>query len=248
MQADSSTLSSNPIVVQAVKVNKFFGSLHCLKDIDLTVYKNQVVVVIGPSGSGKTTLLKILAGVMPPDTGTVKLGSEIDLGYFDQELDFVGDAPSLLEEIWRLDRSMTEESVRTFLGAFGFGSEFVERPVRVLSGGQKNRLGLLKLMLTNRNFLVLDEPTNHLDLDSVGVVEEALRDFEGTLLVVSHDRLLLTRAVRKLVILAGGHARIFHGGYEDYVESLGGAPLWSEIATLEAGLEVAQSAALRRRR
>ena len=221
-------------MIQLSSLTKSYGERVLLQNVTWQISEGERVGLCGPNGAGKTTLLKILAGVMPPDTGTVKLGSEIDLGYFDQELDFVGDAPSLLEEIWRLDRSMTEESVRTFLGAFGFGSEFVERPVRVLSGGQKNRLGLLKLMLTNRNFLVLDEPTNHLDLDSVGVVEEALRDFEGTLLVVSHDRLLLTRAVRKLVILAGGHARIFHGGYEDYVESLGGAPLWSEIATLEA--------------
>jgi ATP-binding cassette subfamily F protein 3 len=106
--------------------------------------------------------------------------------------------------------------------------------VRVLSGGQRNRLGLLKLVLMNHNLLVLDEPTNHLDLDSVAVLEDALRDFEGTLLLVSHDRQLLSRAVQKLIVLAGGHWRMFHGGYEEYVRSLGGAPLWSEIAAVEA--------------
>src|SRR6185503_12731636 len=118
----------------------------------------------------KTTLLKILAGKLAPDAGKVRLGSDIDLGYFDQELDFVGDSSSVLEEIWRMDRTQSEEAVRTTLGAFGFGAEFVDRPVRALSGGQRSRLGLLKMMLMHRNFLVLDEPTNHLDLDSVGVL------------------------------------------------------------------------------
>jgi ATP-binding cassette subfamily F protein 3 len=132
--------------------------------------------------------------------------------------------------------------VRACLGAFGFGAEFIERPVRVLSGGQRNRLGLLKLMLMQRNFLVLDEPTNHLDLDSVAVLEDALREFEGTLLLVSHDRQLLSRAVSKLLIVAGGHWRLFHGGYEEYVQSLGGAPMWDEIAAFEAARAAKQVA------
>src|SRR5262249_24561142 len=131
---------------------------------------------------------------------------------------------------------------RACLGAFGFGADFVDRPVKVLSGGQRNRLGLLKLMLMQRNFLVLDEPTNHLDLDAVALLEDALLHFEGTLLLVSHDRALLSRAVSRLVIIAGGHTRIFHGGYEDYVQSLGGAPLWDEIAAYEAERAAKQAA------
>ena len=222
------------VVLQARGLDMSFGSKQLFRGLDLELSRGEKVGIVGPNGSGKTTLLQILAGRLGPDAGRVRLGSDIEIGYFDQELDSVGDAPNLMEEIWRLDRSLTEEQVRATLGAFGFGAEFVERPVRVLSGGQRSRLALLELMLANRNFLVLDEPTNHLDLDSVSVVEEALRDYEGTLLVVSHDRLLLSRAVRKLVILSGGHARLFHGGYEEYVQSLGGAPLWSEIAALEA--------------
>jgi ATP-binding cassette subfamily F protein 3 len=229
------------IVLQARGLSKSFGPRQLFAGLDLELVRGDKVGIVGPNGAGKSTLLKILAGKLVPDTGSVRLGSDVELGYFDQELEFVGDAPSLLEEIWRTDRSMSEEQVRTYLGAFGFGSEFVERPVRVLSGGQRNRLGLLKLMLANRNVLVLDEPTNHLDLDSVGVVEEALSEFEGTLVVVSHDRLLLSRAVGRLVIVAEGHARIFHGGYEDYVQSLGGAPLWSEMVQMEAAHRARQA-------
>jgi len=104
----------------------------------------------------------------------------------------------------------------------------------VLSGGQRSRLGLLKLVLEKHNLLVMDEPTNHLDLESVGFLEEGLRSFEGTLLLVSHDRALLSRAVNTLLVLNGGMARIFHGGYEEYVNSLGGKALWSEMESLEA--------------
>jgi ATP-binding cassette subfamily F protein 3 len=222
------------IVLEARGLSKSFGEQKLFAGLDLDLTRGEKVGIVGPNGAGKSTLLKILAGRLAPDSGKVRLGSDIDLGYFDQDLEFVGDADSLLEEIWRMDRTQSEERVRACLGAFGFGEEFVERPVRVLSGGQRNRLGLLKLMLMNRNFLVLDEPTNHLDLDSVAVLEDSLREFEGTLLVVSHDRQLLSRAVHKLLIVAGGHTRLFHGGYEEYVQALGGAPLWSEIAAFEA--------------
>jgi ATP-binding cassette subfamily F protein 3 len=221
------------VVLQARGLDKAFGERQLFADLDFDLARGDKVGIVGPNGAGKTTLLKILAGKARADAGTVRLGSDIDLGYFDQELDFVGDAPTLLDEIWRVDRSLNEEQVRANLGAFGFGADFVDRPTRVLSGGQRNRLGLLELMLRQHNFLVLDEPTNHLDLEAVAVVEEALRDFEGTLLMVSHDRQLLSRAVNQLLIVAGGVTRLFHGGYENYVQSLGGAPLWSMITTLE---------------
>jgi ATP-binding cassette subfamily F protein 3 len=222
------------IVLRAEGLAKRFGSRTLFEGLDLELVRGEKVAIVGPNGAGKSTLLKMLAGKLAPDAGSVRLGSEIDLGYFDQELEFVGDAPSLLEEIWRMDRTQSEEQVRAWLGAFGFGAEYIERPVRALSGGERNRLGLLKLMLMHRNLLVLDEPTNHLDLDAVATLEDALREYEGTLLVVSHDRQLLSRAVHKLLVLAGGHWRLFHGGYEDYVQSLGGAPLWSEIQSAEA--------------
>jgi ATP-binding cassette subfamily F protein 3 len=222
------------IVLDAKELSQRFGARTLFERLDLQLVKGDKVGIVGPNGAGKSTLLRILAGRTPAQTGAVRLGSDIDLGYFDQELDIAGDAPTLLEEIWRMDRRQSEESVRACLGAFGFGADYIERPVRVLSGGQRNRLGLLKLMLMQRNFLVLDEPTNHLDLDSVAVLEDALREFDGTLLMVSHDRQLLSRAVSKLLIVAGGHWRLFHGGYEEYVQSLGGAPLWGEIAAFEA--------------
>ncbi len=222
------------IVLRAHGLGHGFGERRLFEGLDLEVVRGEKVGIVGPNGAGKSTLLKILAAKLRPDTGSVKLGSDIEMGYFDQELEFVGDAPSVLEEIWRMDRTRSEEAVRACLGAFGFGAEFVERPVRALSGGQRNRLGLLKLVLMHHNLLVLDEPTNHLDLDSVAVLEDALREFEGTLLLVSHDRQLLSRAVQQLIVVAGGHWRLFHGGYEEYVASLHGAPLWSEIAAMEA--------------
>ena len=221
------------VVLQARGLGKAYGDRQLFADLDLDLARGDKIGIVGPNGAGKTTLLKILSGKLQADAGTVRLGSDIDLGYFDQELEFVGDSPTLLDEIWRVDRSLNEEQVRANLGAFGFGADFVDRPTRVLSGGQRNRLGLLELMLRQHNFLVMDEPTNHLDLEAVGTVEEALREFEGTLLVVSHDRQLLSRAVNQLIIMAGGVVRLFHGGYEEYVQSLGGAPLWSMITTLE---------------
>jgi ATP-binding cassette subfamily F protein 3 len=230
------------IVLDARGLSKKFGDRTLFGGLDVELSRGDKVGIVGPNGAGKTTLLKILAGKLAPDAGKVRLGSDIDLGYFDQELDFVGDSSSVLEEIWRMDRTQSEEAVRTTLGAFGFGAEFVDRPVRALSGGQRSRLGLLKMMLMHRNFLVLDEPTNHLDLDSVGVLEDSLRDYEGTLLMVSHDRQLLSRAVHKLIVLAGGHCRLFDGGYEEYVQSLGGAPLWSEITAFEAERAARQAA------
>ncbi|UCE02323.1 MAG: ABC-F family ATP-binding cassette domain-containing protein [Candidatus Latescibacterota bacterium] len=222
------------VVLRARGLTQRFGERTLFADLDLDITRGNKVGIIGPNGSGKTTLLQILAGRTAPDVGSIKLGSEIDLGYFDQELDFVGDAPALTEEIWRVDQSLREEDVRTLLGAFGFGEDFADRPVRALSGGQRSRLGLLKLVMMRHNFLVLDEPTNHLDLDSVELLEEGLRHFEGTLLLVSHDRLLLSRAVDTLLVLTAGRARLFHGGYEEYIESLHGRPLWSEIAAFES--------------
>jgi len=222
------------IVLAARDITQRFDERTLFADLDFDLSRGDRVGIVGPNGAGKTTLLKILAGRLEPTSGSVRLGSGIDMGYFDQELDFVGDAPSLMEEIWRVDMSYKEEEIRGFLGAFGFGEDYVDRPVRVLSGGQRSRLGLLKLVLERHNLLVLDEPTNHLDLDSVGFLEEGLRDFEGTLLLVSHDRTLLSRAVNTLLVLNGGMARIFHGGYEEYVDSLGGKALWSEMESLEA--------------
>jgi ATP-binding cassette subfamily F protein 3 len=222
------------LVLAARGITQQFEERTLFSDLDFDLSRGDRVGIVGPNGAGKTTLLKILAGRITPTAGTVRLGSGIDMGYFDQELDFVGDAPSLLEEIWRVDVSNKEEDVRGFLGAFGFGEDYVDRPVRVLSGGQRSRLGLLKMVLERHNLLVLDEPTNHLDLDSVGFLEEGLRDYDGTLLLVSHDRTLLSRAVDTLLVLNGGMARVFHGGYEDYVESLGGQALWSEMESLEA--------------
>ncbi len=222
------------VVLSARGLSKSLGGRTLFTDLDLDLARGDKVGIIGPNGSGKTTLLKILARRLHADAGTVKLGSEIELGYFDQELDFVGDAPTLMEEIWRVDPSMGEEDIRSWLGAFGFGAEFVDRAVRVLSGGQRSRLGLLKLMLMQHNFLVLDEPTNHLDLDAIDLVEAGLRGFAGTLALVSHDRQLLSRAVDTLVVLAAGKVRVFHGGYEEYVQSLHGEPLWSAIVRQES--------------
>jgi ATP-binding cassette subfamily F protein 3 len=229
------------VVLQARGLAKDFDGRRLFGNLDLDLERGDKLGIVGPNGAGKSTLLKILAGKLAPDAGTVRLGAEIDLGYFDQELRIVGDAPNLLEEIWRMDRSQSEEQVRAALGAFGFGTEYVDRPVRALSGGERNRLGLLKLVLMRKNFLVLDEPTNHLDLDAVAILEESLCDYDGTLLVVSHDRQLLSRAVSKLLVVAGGRTRLFHGGYEEYVRALGGAPLWSEIAAYEAERAAAQA-------
>jgi len=192
------------------------------KDLDLHVSRGDRVGIIGPNGCGKSTLLKMVAGRVVADEGRLVLGHNVDLGFYDQELSGVSDHNTVLAEMMAVDPRATLGEHRSFLGAFGFGEDLYDRQVSALSGGERGRLSLLRLIKEGHNTLLLDEPTNHLDIRSRESLEAALQEFSGTMIVVSHDRRFLSKLVNRLLIFppAGdttGEVRIFDGNYEDYL-------------------------------
>ncbi|MBP8196295.1 MAG: ABC-F family ATP-binding cassette domain-containing protein [Deltaproteobacteria bacterium] len=193
-----------------------------LRDFSTTLYRGERVGIIGPNGAGKTTLLKALIGRGPLRSGQVFVGPEVRIGYFDQKLSDLADEHSLIDEIRSIRGDWNEDKTRSYLGRFRFTGEDGFKKVRGLSGGERNRLQLAKLMLRPVNLLVMDEPTNHLDIPARETLEEALCAFDGTLLVVSHDRYFLDRVVTKLLHIDPQTASIdIHlGNYSDWKRRL----------------------------
>jgi ATP-binding cassette subfamily F protein 3 len=185
-------------------------------DLDLTVYRGDRVGIVGPNGAGKSTLLKTLLGLEPPLAGTVRRTGDLRLAYFDQKLGGLEDDRSLIDEIRAVRGDLSPDAVRQYLARFRFFGDDVFRVVRGLSGGERNRLALAKMMLRPANLLALDEPTNHLDIPAREVLEKALRAYEGTLLVVSHDRFFLDEVATKIVVVEDGRATLELGNYSDW--------------------------------
>ncbi len=176
--------------------------------------------LLGPNGCGKTTLLKILIGKEKADSGSYLFGAGVQVGYFDQTLSSLNNNNTVLDEIWNLHRDFTEARVRTLLGQFLFCADDVFKKIETLSGGEKARLSLLKLMLSGANVLLLDEPTNHLDIPSREALEAALLDFGGTMLVVSHDRYFINKLSTRVLSIGMNGAESFEGGYDDYAAKI----------------------------
>lgn len=199
--------------------------------ISLDVKKMDAIAIVGPNGIGKTTFIKSVVGKLPFIKGTSTYGANVEVGYYDQTQSALTPSNTVLDELWNDFATTPEVEIRNRLGAFLFSGDDVKKSVSMLSGGEKARLLLAKLSMENNNFLILDEPTNHLDIDSKEVLENALIDFDGTLLFVSHDRYFINRVATKVMEISEDGATIYLGDYDYYLEKK--AEL-EELARLEA--------------
>ena len=205
-------------VINAEDLSKSYGSRQLFRNVSLDIRKGERVCIIGDNGIGKTTLLKILMEQETPDSGYLKIGYNVDFGYYDQGQMRLDDNETVLGEMKNAYHLYTDTEMRSLLGRFLFRGDDVFKQVRDLSGGEKAKLALLKLMLSGANTLILDEPTNHLDIESREVVEDALMEFEGTLLVVSHDRYFLTKIPDRILELTESGMVEYKGNFEYYLE------------------------------
>jgi ATP-binding cassette subfamily F protein 3 len=204
-------------VLEIKALDKAFEDKIVLMDIDLLIWRGERVGVIGPNGSGKSVLFRCILNEEQPTSGDIKIGPSIRIGYYAQEHQTLDANHTLIEEIWEAE-SMSEHAAVNFLRRFLFPYQRARDTVATLSGGERSRLQLAKIMLSDANFLLLDEPTNNLDLPSCEVLEQALEEFEGTVLVISHDRYFLNRMVNRIVEIDDGSLTDYQGDYTDYVQ------------------------------
>lgn len=195
-----------------------FDGRTLFRDVNLDIRRGEKVFLIGPNGCGKTSLFKILLGQYTADTGFVKPGVGVDMGYYEQSQSGLHDEKSVIDEIWDIHPGMSMTEVRSALAIFLFRGEDVFKPIGALSGGERARILLLKLMLSTTNFLLLDEPTNHLDISSCEALENALTEYDGTLFVVSHDRYLINKLADKIYYLDKDGVTLYEGNYDAYIE------------------------------
>src|SRR5712691_9782453 len=206
------------VVLEAKGVRKAFGDNVVLRHLDLMVERGDRIALVGPNGAGKSTLMRILAGVDGPDEGQRILGHRVVLDYFAQDQAAVlNPARTVYEEMSSASPTTMVPLIRNILGGFLFSGDDVNKRVAVLSGGERNRLALAKMLLNPSNLLLLDEPTNHLDLDSKEVLLDALADYIGTMVFVSHDRYFVDKLASKVIEVGGGEAPLYPGGYEDFL-------------------------------
>ena len=210
-------LSGNDVLT-VEHLSKSFDSHKLFTDVNFEIKRGEHVAIIGDNGSGKTTLLKILNGLVPADQGTFRLGSNVEIGYYDQEHHVLHSDKTLFEEISDDYPYLNNTQIRNVLAAFLFTGENVFKRISDLSGGERGRVSLAKLVLSNANFLILDEPTNHLDIMSKEILEDALNGYEGTILYVSHDRYFINRTAHRILDLTEGQFVNYVGNYDYYLE------------------------------
>ena len=210
-------LSGNDVLT-VEHLAKSFDSHKLFTDVNFEIKRGEHVAIIGDNGSGKTTLLKILNGLVPADQGTFRLGSNVEIGYYDQEHHVLHSEKTLFEEISDDYPYLNNTQIRNVLAAFLFTGEDVFKRISDLSGGERGRVSLAKLVLSNANFLILDEPTNHLDIMSKEILEDALNGYEGTILYVSHDRYFINRTAHRILDLTEGQFISYVGNYDYYLE------------------------------
>ncbi|MGF3076791.1 ABC-F family ATP-binding cassette domain-containing protein [Facklamia sp. P12955] len=205
-------------VIQAENLSIGYSPTDVLcQNINLDLTKQNAIAIVGPNGIGKTTLLKTLLGYLPVIDGTIKKGTNVQIGYYDQNVNHLSGDVTVLETLWRAHDTTDEWKIRSILGSFLFSGETVEKKVSLLSGGEKARLALALLAADHDNTLLLDEPTNHLDIDSKEVLEEALINFNGTLLFVSHDRYFINRIATHVLEIAADKSQLYLGDYDYYL-------------------------------
>jgi ATP-binding cassette, subfamily F, member 3 len=209
---------SGAIALSVDRLTAGYEAKTVVNNFSLTIRRGERYAIMGPNGSGKSTLLKTFAGRLQPLSGTFTYGHNVHVGYYDQTLADLNPKGSVIDEIWNLDTTQTEEQVRNYLAQFSFFDDDVFKKTRDLSGGEKGRLALAKIMYAGGNLMLLDEPTNHLDVYTREALEEALERFTGALVVVSHDRYFIDRVAENIILVEDGHAQVYAGNYTDLVE------------------------------
>ena len=211
-------ITSGNDVLMVEHLSKSFPSLPLFQDLSFTIKRGEKVAIIGNNGTGKTTILKILNRLLPADEGSFRLGSKVHIGYYDQEHHVLHMEKTVFEEISDEYPKLTNTEIRNLLAAFLFTGDDVFKPISALSGGERGRVSLAKLMLSEANFLILDEPTNHLDIISKEILEDALKSYEGTVLYVSHDRYFINRTATRILELTNQKLVNYIGNYDYYLE------------------------------
>lgn len=212
------SVTSGNDVLQLRDISMGYGERILFKDLNLDIYRGEKVALIGANGIGKSTLFKIIMNEITPLSGDIKFGTNVNVSYFHQEQKTLNLDNTIIDEIWEDNKQLTQTSLRTMLGSFLFEGEEVFKKISTLSGGERARVAILKLILSNANLLLLDEPTNHLDIDSKEVLEEALSNYTGTIFTISHDRYFLNTVVDKVLVLDENGITEYLGNYDYYIE------------------------------
>lgn len=211
-------VTSGNDVLRVSNLSKSFPGQPLFSDLNFEIRRGERVAIIGNNGTGKTTILTILNGVVAPDGGQIELGTKVQIGYYDQEHQVLHMDKTIFQEISDTYPYLTNTEIRNVLAAFLFTEDDVFQPIHTLSGGERGRISLAKLMLSNANFLILDEPTNHLDIVSKEILEQALRDYTGTVLYVSHDRYFINQTATRILELTNQQLVNYIGNYDYYLE------------------------------
>ena len=196
-----------------------YGEKQVLKDISFEVKRGERVFILGPNGCGKSTLLKAIIKKVAAQSGDISIGHKVQLAYYDQELSELDSEQTVYDEILNMEQEISQFEIRNTLAAFLFKSDDVFKKIGVLSGGEKSRVIFAKLILTKPNLLIMDEPTNHLDINTREVLEDALADYDGTIICVSHDRYFVKKLANRVLEFNGSELSDFRGNYEDYIEN-----------------------------
>ncbi len=235
-----SSITSGKDVLFVENMSKEYPGKPLFDSITFRMERNERVFILGPNGCGKSTFLKILAGRLKETAGSFEYGHNVELGYYDQEQETLTLDKTVIDEVWDSNEKLTQTEIRNSLAMFLFKGEDVFKPVSILSGGEKSRVSLLKLMLSRANFLILDEPTNHLDINSREVLENSLSDFDGTLLIVSHDRYFIDKLATRIIELDKNHCIDYKGNYSDYQSYKAGLGSVSSESSENTGISYAK--------